>query len=109
MSYNVSADFNRDATNDIVHVQKPEYLYAYTDPNVTGTTLYAWTTDLSDITVSTVYTTDAIPTNTSVFYDENGNVLDITTIRYPMYKIDSFNSGSSTECIFNSSQAMQEF
>ena len=71
--------------------------------------LYAWTTNTSDITVSTIYTTDAIPTNTSVFYDENGNVLDITTIRYPMYKIDSFNSGSSTECIFNSSLATQEF
>lgn len=86
----------------------PENLYAYTDPNPSGETLYAWTTNTSDITVSTVYTTDAIPTNTSIFYDENGNVLDITTIRYPMYKIDSFNSGSSTECIFNSSLVVQQ-
>lgn len=98
MSYNVSADFNRDATNDILH--KPEYLYAYTDPNPSGETLYAWTTTTENVNIPTIYTTDLIPTNSSIFYDENGNTIDITNINNNMYAIESFNSGSSTECTF---------
>lgn len=38
----ISVDFNRDATNDIIHVQKPERLYAWTDPNAQTETLYGW-------------------------------------------------------------------
>lgn len=69
--------FPRDTTNDIdnTKVVKPEYLYAYTDSNITGTPLYAWTYD-GDANFSTIYTTDVIPTSNSKLYDENMN--DIT-------------------------------
>lgn len=55
----------------------PSNLYAYTDPNVTGTPLYAWTCN-DGVDISTVYTTDAIPTSASRLYDENMN--DITAL-----------------------------
>lgn len=78
----VSADFNRDATNDIVHVQKPEYLYAYTDPSVTGTSLYAWTTTDEDSTPITIYTKTPTPDTSNVFYNSDGTELSIYSILY---------------------------
>lgn len=74
----VSADFNRDATNDIVHVQKPEYLYAYADPNATGETLYAWdeyNTTGGGLTGITYYTTSDNPVINDPLLDSNGEVV----------------------------------
>ncbi len=77
----ISADFNRDATNDILH--KPEHLYAYTDPNVSGETLYAWYCDFDGPSSSTIenrrtiYTKTPNPTTSTPIYDENGNVLNL--------------------------------
>lgn len=97
MSYNVSADFNRDATNDIIHVQKPEYLYAYTDPNVTGETLYAWdvSSTNSGATPSTIYTkTETIDASTE-YFNADGSQLDITTITYDGFNVVGFREFSS--------------
>lgn len=80
MPMNVSADFNRDATNDILH--KPEYLYAYTDPNPSGETLYAWTTTDEDSTPITIYTKTSTPDTSSVFYNGDGTELPIYSILY---------------------------
>ena len=101
MPKTISADFNRDATNDILH--KPEHLYAYTDPNVSGETLYAWTIDPEDIKNfisefpfsyikdgqsftlpdNTIYTkTPVVDTSTNVYYLVDNTELAITNIHF---------------------------
>lgn len=53
---------------------KPEHLYAYTDPNPSSETLYAWTTS-SAYTPTTFYTKTSTPSSTETVYDANGNSL----------------------------------
>lgn len=86
--------FPRDTTNDIdnTKVAKPEYLYAYKDPNA-GTPLYGWTQQGETLYAwhcatpsgfdeesayyypQTVYTDTPTPTSSSTLYDASGNVL----------------------------------
>ncbi|MBR2248068.1 MAG: hypothetical protein IJ880_13790 [Bacilli bacterium] len=60
--------FPRDTTNDIdnTKVAKPEYLYAYKDPNA-GTPLYGWTQGNVDL-----YTRSATPVVGMPLYDSTG-------------------------------------
>ena len=55
----VYVNINRDSSKDII--SKPEHLYAYTNQNPSGETLYAWTvldTDtINPATYKTIYTT----------------------------------------------------
>lgn len=100
----LSVDFNRDATNDILH--KPEYLYAYTDPNISGETLYAWdvSSSNSDATPSTIYTkTETIDASTK-YFNADGSQLDITTITFNDYTATGFkwfSSGSTPVIAFD--------
>lgn len=71
---------------------KPSNLYAYTDPNVSSETLYAW--DVSDITSgtipSTIYTkTETIDASTE-YFNADGSQLDITTITYNKFTVSGF-------------------
>lgn len=72
---------------------KPEHLYAYTDPNPSGETLYAWTApgaglfyfndnnERVSITDNTIYTkTSTIDTSTNVFYLEDGSEISLYAI-----------------------------
>lgn len=53
---------------------KPEHLYAYTDPNPSTETLYAWVAETQvEYFQSIVYTTTDNPDTACNFYDENGN------------------------------------
>lgn len=61
---------------------KPEYLYAYTDPNASGETLYAWTTTDEDSTPITIYTKTPTPDTSSVLYNSDGTELSIYSILY---------------------------
>lgn len=61
---------------------KPEYLYAYTDPNASGETLYAWTTTDEDSTPITIYTKTSTPDTSSVLYNSDGTELSIYSILY---------------------------
>ena len=76
--------FPRDTKNDIdnTKVVKPEYLYAYTDPNATGTPLYAWTTTNEHSTPITIYTKTSTPDTSSVLYNSDGTELSISSILY---------------------------
>lgn len=102
------AYFDRAAANDVIipdssAVSKPERLYGWTDPNVIGETLYAWTIDPEDIenfssefpfdyikdgqsfTIpdNTIYTkTPIIDTSTNVYYLVDGTELAITNIHF---------------------------
>ena len=82
----VYVNINRDSSKDII--SKPEHLYAYTNQNPSGETLYAWTTTDSTAQVAgfpyTFYTTNSDPSalldqwsGSNLVFDENGN--DITS------------------------------
>ena len=78
------------AVNDIIVL--PEHLYAYTNPNASSETLYAW--DVSDITSgtipSTIYTkTETIDASTE-YFNADGSQLDITTITYNKFTVSGF-------------------
>lgn len=67
--------FPRDITNDIdnTKVVKPEYLYAYTDPNAIGTTsLYAWTCADNN---ETCYTKTSTLASNIPLYDKDSEVI----------------------------------
>lgn len=87
-------EYSRDSTLDVVwdgtefvaasEFDKPEVLYAWTDPNPSGETLYAWgpTSDGSTFSkTGRYYTKTLTPTTSDKLYDENGNELTITIIR----------------------------
>lgn len=87
-----------------INVPKPSNLYAYTDPNVSGETLYAWTIDPEDIESlfssrfpfsyikdgqsftlpdNTIYTkTPVVDTSTNVYYLVDDTELAITNIHF---------------------------
>lgn len=83
-------------------------LYAYTDPNVIGETLYAW--DVSSVnssaTPSTIYTkTETIDASTE-YFNADGSQLDITTITFNSYTATGFkwfSSGSTPTIAFDCS------
>jgi hypothetical protein len=74
--------YTRDVTSDVIIPDdttpivsdKPERLYAYTDPNPSTETLYAWVAETQvEYFQSIVYTTTDNPDTACNFYDENGN------------------------------------
>ena len=71
----VYVNINRDSSKDII--SKPERLYAYTNQNPSGETLYAWTIEEGSTVIpsscATIYTkTPVLDISNGVFYDENG-------------------------------------
>ncbi len=94
---------------------KPEYLYAYTDPNATGETLYAWQSpynpDLGDtlyymdsnnnavyIPYNTIYTkTNVIDTSTSVYYLSDGTELPLYNLNEALYSADYIKSADANQ------------
>lgn len=87
----VYVNINRDSSKDII--SKPEHLYAYTNQNPSGETLYAWTIEEGSTVIpsscATIYTkTPVLDISNGVFYDENGVEYDT----YPASKIAITNS-----------------
>lgn len=80
----ITTDWERLSSSDINNEKsgpepsKPEYLYAYTDPNATGTPLYAWdeyNTIGGGLTGITYYTTSDNPVINDPLLDSNGEVV----------------------------------
>ena len=102
IAHSTSLEYNRDNSEDLVWNSstesytspKPENLYAWTDNNVTGTSLYAWTNG-----TTTIYTTSQTPSASDSYYDVNGNtygqydltINDISLLGY-IYSYDSTNN-----------------
>ena len=83
----VYVNINRDSSKDII--SKPERLYAYTNQNPSGETLYAWTvldTDtINPATYKTIYTstptieTGAQATMDNVYVLVNGKLVNVSS------------------------------
>lgn len=105
-----SITLNRNSSEDITP-QIPEYLYAYTDPNASGDTLYAWDDPeagtsseiyYNNAPMPRIYTNTLNPTVDSNLYDEYGTILDVTEFsddeRLPT--IVALNSSTSSSGIY---------
>ena len=127
------AYFDRAAANDVIIPDdttpivndKPERLYAYTDPNPSGETLYAWTIDPEDIENfsgefpfsyikdgqsftlpdNTIYTkTPIVDTSTNVYYLVDGTELAITNIHFSFddpYDSTGISSANASKIVVN--------
>lgn len=90
----VYVNINRDSSKDII--SKPEHLYAYTNQNPSGETLYAWTvldTDtINPATYKTIYTTTpTIETGMQITMDNAYVLVDGALVNVSLSDIVSIN------------------
>ena len=85
----------------LAHGPAGDNLYAYTDPNASGETLYGWTITSAYASCPTViYTKTANPTTSTPIYDINGNEIDMSS-RTGLYTYLSSASDSSLEFTYS--------